>query len=75
MDYLDVIREFDKASCNRGLTDDYLQQNKFNTREDAPLAPECEYGIIYLRDDGVEILIQRIKELEEANVMTKKKGE
>jgi hypothetical protein len=37
------------------------------TRETAPLVGEYAYGIAYLRDDAVDLLIDRIKELEHEN--------
>ena len=64
MTYKDVIQGFNKKSDARALSDDYLQENHCETRENVPLAIEFHYGIVYLRDDAVEVLIQRIVELE-----------
>ena len=64
MTYQDVIRSFTHTSNDRGLSDDFLQDANCKTREEQPIAAEYAYGIVYLRDDAVEILIQRIIELE-----------
>ena len=60
----DVIREF-TGDCNCcALSDDYLQEYGYETRAEFPMTIEFGYGIMYLRDDAVELLIERIKELE-----------
>lgn len=64
MTYEDVIKAFDNASNERALSDEYLQECGCQTREDVEIANELRYGIVYLRDDAVELLIARIKELE-----------
>lgn len=65
MTYKDVIKEYEKRSDHICLSDKYLEEcNASYTRETAPLVGEYEYGIAYLRDDAVELLINRIRELE-----------
>ncbi len=65
MTYKDVIKEYEERSNHIGLSDEYLEDcNATYTRKTAPLVGEYEYGIAYLRDDAVELLIDRIKELE-----------
>ena len=65
MTYKDVIKEYEERSNHICLSDEYLEEcNAIYTRETAPLIGEYEYGIAYLRDDAVELLIDRIKELE-----------
>ena len=60
----DVIREFEKKLRSRALSDEYLREQRCDVRADMQIAIEFPYGIIYLRDDAVEILINRIRELE-----------
>lgn len=66
MTYKDVIKEYEERSNHICLSDEYLKtcNGVTHTREMAPLVGEYEYGIAYLRDDAVELLIDRIKELE-----------
>ena len=65
MTYKDVIKEYEERSNYICLSDEYLEKcSAVYTRETAPLVGEYEYGIAYLRDDAVELLIDRIKELE-----------
>ena len=67
MTYKEVIEEFNKA-CNRYcLSDEYLEETGRNTsRRQRPnsICGEYEYGMVHMRDDAVEVLIDRIKELE-----------
>ena len=69
MTYKDVIKEYEERSNHICLSDEYLEtcNGVTHTRETAPLVGEYEYGIAYLRDDAVELLIDRIKELEHEN--------
>lgn len=68
MTYKDVIKEYEERSDHIYLSDKYLEEcNASYTRETAPLVGEYEYGIAYLRDDAVELLINRIRELENGN--------
>ena len=48
------------------LSDDYLASIGKTTRATSvrEIAGECEYGIIYMRDDAVEILLRYINALE-----------
>lgn len=65
MTYKEVIREFNEACKTWQLSDGYLTDNRYATRADIPcIANEMRYGIVYLRDDAVELLITRIEELE-----------
>ena len=65
MTYKDVIKEYEERSNHICLSDEYLEEHCCEyTRKIAPLVGEYEYGIAYLRDDAVELLIDRIKELE-----------
>lgn len=65
MTYKDVINEF-KEKCNRYcLSDEYLKSIDNTTRKDAVLCGEYEYGMVYLRDDAVKLLIDKINELEQ----------
>lgn len=64
MTYKEVIEEFNKA-CNRYcLSDEYLKDIDSPTREDCEMCGEYAYGMVFMRDDAVEVLIDRIKELE-----------
>ena len=63
-----MIKEYEERSDHICLSDKYLEEcNASYTRETAPLVGEYEYGIAYLRDDAVELLINRIRELENGN--------
>ena len=64
MTYKDVINEFRKNCNNYSLSDDYLNSIGNDTRKDAEMCGEYQYGIVYVRDDAVELLIDRINELE-----------
>ena len=37
---------------------------EYDTRKDVVMCGEYKYGIVYVRDDAVELLIDRINELE-----------
>ena len=64
MTYKDVIEEFRKT-CNRYyLSDEYLSGIDSQTRKETPICGEYIYGMVYVRDDAVKLLIDRIKELE-----------
>ena len=69
MTYKDVIKEYEERCNHIYLSDDYLEScsGVTYTRKNAPLVGEYEYGIAYLRDDAVELLINRIRELENGN--------
>lgn len=60
------VRAYWKAQSNRGLSDDYLASVDKTTRAVDPrfIAGEFKYGIIYMRDDAVEILLKYIARLE-----------
>ena len=66
--YKDVIKEYEEQKSNICLSEEYLEEhNSEFTRKNLPLVGEYEYGIAYLRDDAVELLIDRIRELENGN--------
>lgn len=69
MTYRDVIKEYEERRNHICLSDNYLENcnGVMYTRKNAPLIGEYEYGIAYLRDDAVELLIDRIRELENEN--------
>lgn len=60
------VRAYWKVQLDRGLSDDYLASVDKTTRatDIRGIAGEFEYGIIYMRDDAVEILLRYIDELE-----------
>lgn len=60
------VRAYWKVQSGRGLSDDYLVSVDKTTRatDIRGIAGEFEYGIIYMRDDAVEILLRYIDELE-----------
>jgi hypothetical protein len=65
MNYKEVIKEFQDAKNRWYLSDEYLKDNDCFSRETEPIAIEYPYGIVYLQDAAVEILINKIEELEE----------
>lgn len=64
----EVMIKFKRACEKKRKTDEKLAECYRKTRgdKDIPLAGDFVSGIIYLRDDAVDVLIERIKELEEA---------
>lgn len=64
MRYAKALQEFERVCGNRQLSDDYLRDQKCETRKIVPVAIEFSYGVVYLRDDAVDALLARIKELE-----------
>lgn len=72
MDVNEVIKEFREADERYCLGDEYLEKVGSPTRENLPVAGEYAYGVTYLRDDAVEVLIARIEELEKR--LKEKKG-
>ena len=62
--YKEVIKEFQDAKNRWCLSDEYLKDNGCFTREEETIAIEYPYGIVYLQDTAVDVLIERIKELE-----------
>jgi hypothetical protein len=63
--YKEVIKEFRDTKYRLYLSDKYLKDNGCITIEEESIAIEFPYGIVYLQDTAVEVLIKRIKELEE----------
>lgn len=64
MDYETILKKYRKACEQRQLSEEYLRENDCEVRSDLPVAIEFSYGVIYLRDDAVDVLIKRIEELE-----------
>lgn len=62
-----VRKGFTKLCQQRELDNDYLEENKYKTRYKTHAAVEINYGIIYLRDDAVKILLEYIDTLEYEN--------
>lgn len=61
-----VIDLFDRSSNARCLGDDTIEEAGRESRRsgEACIAGDYSYGILYLRDDAVNILVERIRELE-----------
>lgn len=68
MTYQDVIEEYKKAKASICISDEYLG----TTRADLPIIGEYIYGIVWVRDDAVELLIKRIENLEKTNFLHEK---
>ena len=64
MTYKDVIEDFNKKCEHYCLSDGYLEGIGNPTRETTEMCGEYQYGMVFVRDDGVELLIERIHELE-----------
>ena len=64
-----VIEIFDRACGRKALDDEYLDGVGKPTRYagELPLVGDYSYGVLYLRDDAVDILIARIRQLEAEN--------
>lgn len=60
------VRAYWKAQSNGGLSDDYLASVYKTTRATDVrfIAGEFQYGIIYMRDDAVDVLLKYIEQLE-----------
>ena len=65
MIYKDVINEFNEKCDRYCLSDKYLESVGSTTRKDAAVCGEYEYGMVHMRDDAVQLLINRINELEQ----------
>lgn len=61
-----VIETFDHACGQKALDDEYLDGVGKPTRYagELPLVGDYSYGVLYLRDDAVQTLISRIRDLE-----------
>ena len=65
-DRVDMVRdEFTNLCKMKELDDDYLEEEGRKTRYETHAAVEVNYGIVYLRDDAVNILLEYIDKLEE----------
>lgn len=63
-----MIEWFENACDARRMSDDSLEREGRETRYGgAVFCGDYSRGIMYLRDDAVDILIERIRELEEEN--------
>lgn len=61
---VNMVREKFTRFCHlKELSDDYLEKNECKTRYETRVAVEVNYGIVYLRDDAVRILLEYISEL------------
>ncbi len=68
MTYQDVIEEYKKAKARICLSDECLD----TPRVDLPIVGEYAYGVVWVRDDAVELLIKRIENLEKTNFLHRK---
>ena len=62
-----IINGFEYICDTCGQSDSALDGKRLLTRHDEdriPIFTGCEYGVVYLRDDAVDILIKYIRELE-----------
>ena len=64
MTYKYVMKAFKEAKYRYCLTDEYLLKNGAPTRGMLPICDEYEHGVVRVRDDAVQLLIDRIYELE-----------
>lgn len=63
-----MIEWFENACDARRMSDDSLEREGRETRYGGAIfCGDYSRGIMYLRDDAVDILIERIRELEEEN--------
>ena len=67
MTYKDVIEEYGRAAYRICLSDEYLEKIDSPSRQDLPIVGDYYYGVAYMRDDAIELLIGRIHELDEEN--------
>jgi hypothetical protein len=60
------VRGLWRSQSCRALSDEYLLSENRPTRASNPkyIAGEFDYGIVYMRDDAVEILLKYIERLE-----------
>lgn len=65
MTYQDVINIYNKKAREICIGDDNLD----TPRTDLPIVGEYIYGVAWMRDDAVELLIERINTLE--NMITR----
>ena len=63
--YVDtIISDFHTVSMTRCESDAALMCRRCTTRKDLPMVTEVSQGVVYLRDDAVNALINRIRALE-----------
>ena len=64
-----VVEAFEKVYNQKALDDEYLDEVGKSTRYAGglPLVGDYSYGVLYLRDDAVDILVARIRQLEAEN--------
>lgn len=62
-----MIEWFENACDARRMSDDSLEREESETRYEIGVAGDYRRVVIFLRDDAVDILIERIRELEEEN--------
>lgn len=64
MDVKEIVKKYHNTCRRYQLSDEYLQEQKCTTRMEMPTAVEFRYGVVYLQDAAVDVLIKRIEELE-----------
>ena len=64
MDVKEILHKYRDKCRNGQLSDEYLEEHKCKARTDIPIAVEFPYGIVYLQDAAVDVLIKRIEDLE-----------
>lgn len=64
-----VVEAFENVYNQKALDDEYLDEVGKPTRYAGglPLVGDYSYGVLYLRDDAVGILVSRIRQLEAEN--------
>lgn len=64
MDVKEIVRKYHDTCHRYQLSDEYLKVQKCKTRIEMPTAAEFCYGVVYLQDAAVDMLIKRIEGLE-----------
>ena len=62
--YKEIVKVYKQVCKEYQLSDEYLRESKCKTRDTIPIAAEFQYGVVYLQDDAVDVLLERIYELE-----------
>ena len=62
--YEEIVQAYRDAYKRYALNDEYLRENDCKARDSLPIAAEWSYGVVYLQDDAVDVLLTRIAELE-----------
>ena len=64
MDSNEIIKIFNNECKNNSLSDGFISAENGVIRKNSPIVGQFSYGIVYLRDDAVNVLIERINQLE-----------